>query len=134
MSPEAQAQIDADPKLAKAMVSIKEVLLNAHQGVKDGRYKSLDDAVEAMTGQRPTEVTPPHPPQHGYFASIAPDPKGDGWMCVISDGHPKRGHSPVALLDLDRFRTREDAQAWFERRCVELPWEDQTLTDPVEKL
>lgn len=56
MLPEAQAQIDADPVLAEAMVGLKEAFLNAMQGVEDGRYKTFEDAMEAITGSRPVPI------------------------------------------------------------------------------
>lgn len=122
--PGAQAQVDADPKLAKALGGLKESLLNAMQGVQDGRYKSFDDAMEAMTGSRPEAIPPPHPPRHGYYLATMPNPKGPGFMAVISDGSPQMGHDPVEIMDMDRFDTLEDARAWFEARCVEMPYEN----------
>lgn len=123
MLPEAQAQIDADPALAKALGGLRESLLNAMQGVKDGRYKSFDDAMEAMTGNRPTAIEPPNPPRFGYFLSLGPNPTGDGLMGVISDGTPQRGHSPIEVLDVEIFSTREEAKEWFDSRCMLLPYE-----------
>ena len=51
--PQVQESMDSDPELAKAM---KEFLANVHQAneaVKSGRYESFDDAMEAITGNRP---------------------------------------------------------------------------------
>jgi hypothetical protein len=125
MLPEAQAQIDADPKLKAAMPGFYESMKNAMQGVVDGRYKTFEDAFEAMTGNRPELVEPPNPPRHGYYLSMNRNPKGDGILAVITDGHPRMGHTPVEIMDMDVFKDEAAAKEWFEIRCHVLPYEDR---------
>lgn len=126
--PEAQAQIDADPVLKKALAGLNETLLNAMQGTQDGRYKSFDDAIEAMTGERPEQIAPPNPPKHGYFLSTDISPKNPReLMAVISDGHPQHGHTQIEICDVEFFpigpKAEKQARAWYRRRCRELPWD-----------
>lgn len=45
-----------DPELAAALRELFANMRQAMQSVKEGRYKSLDDAMEAITGQRPTPI------------------------------------------------------------------------------
>lgn len=129
MLPEAQAEIDAaiaeDPELGAAITAFKESAMNAMQGVHDGRYKSFEEAMEALTGQRPELVLPRYETRFGYFLTIGPNPKGDGVMAVITDGSVKQGHVPVHVLDVDIFKTAEDAQMWFKRQCMLEPWADK---------
>lgn len=47
LSPHAQAQVDADPDLAKAMREFSALARQAMQDVEDGRYKSFDEAMAA---------------------------------------------------------------------------------------
>lgn len=125
MMPECEADIAANPELAKAMQGMKEALLNAMQGVKDGRYATFDDAMEALTGQRPIkhEILPRYPLKHGYCLAAGPDPSGDGIMAIISDGHP-RMHADCTILDVTRVKTQQEAEMWFERQCILEPWCD----------
>lgn len=60
-SPAAAAQLaqiaTCDPAAGE---KIKEMLANmrqAHQAVQEGRYASFEDALEAITGERPVPVT-----------------------------------------------------------------------------
>lgn len=57
LDPSVQAQIDADPELAEAFKAFSEAARNAMQGVSDGRYKSFEDAIEAITGSRPEAIS-----------------------------------------------------------------------------
>lgn len=127
--PAMQAQMDADPALAAAMRDMSATMKDAMQGVADGRYKSFDDAMEAMTGSRPEKVQPPHPPKHGYYLSCDKNPKGDGYMAIITDGHPKAGHIDIVIHDMEIFPSVKAARRWYRRRCSELPWEDHTVEE-----
>jgi hypothetical protein len=124
IAPEAQAMIDADPELAKVWRGFSEVMRNAMQGVNDGRYPSFDDAMEAMTGQRPERVAPPNPPKYGYFLSAGGPSNADGVMAMITDGHPKRGHTDFKIMAGKRFKTEAEAEAWFEEVVPSLPWRE----------
>ena len=56
LSDSVQEQMDEDPELAKAM---KEMIANFHQAmdsVKRGQHKTFDEAMEAITGQRPVPI------------------------------------------------------------------------------
>ena len=56
ISDQVQEQMDKDPKLKKVL---GELFANFHQaaaGVQNGQYKSFDDAMEAITGERPKKV------------------------------------------------------------------------------
>jgi hypothetical protein len=130
MLPEAQREIDANPELAKAMPGLAESLKNALQGVKDGRYKSFEDAMQAMTGERPRQIDPPHPPKHGYYLSTMPAKDGDGLIAVITDGHPQKGDKDIEVLDVNRCATQAAARVWYQDRCPMLPWEDRN-SEPV---
>lgn len=51
-----QAQLDADPKMAEAMRGIFASMRQAHADVASGKYAAFDDAMEAITGNRPEPV------------------------------------------------------------------------------
>lgn len=56
LSPEVEAQMAADPELAKVL---KEMFADFHQAahaVKTGQHADFGDAMEAITGQRPERV------------------------------------------------------------------------------
>ena len=58
ISDEVKEQMEKDPELKEVL---GEMFANFHQaadGVKRGQYKSFDDAMEAITGQRPKKVDP----------------------------------------------------------------------------
>jgi hypothetical protein len=61
-APEAEAQIKAliaeHPKAEDEFKGFFAALRQAHQGVQTGRYKSFDDAMEAITGNRPERLDP----------------------------------------------------------------------------
>lgn len=127
MTPEVQAEMDkaiaGDPELGKAITAFKEAAMNAMQGMKDGRYASFEDAMEAITGERPKVVEPPNPPKHGYFSGIGRDPAGDGYLCIITDGNPKdSSHDPITVMDVGRFRTEAEAEVWAKETVSDLPW------------
>lgn len=56
--PDVQAKIDSDPKLASFMKNFQAILHQAHHAVATGQYKTMEDAIEAMTGHRPVKVDP----------------------------------------------------------------------------
>lgn len=123
--PEAKESVEKDPALAKAMTGITEVFKNAMQGVQDGRYKSFEDAVEAMSGIRPEKIEAPNPPKYGYYLSTNKNPKGDGLLAVISDGHPQRGHQDIEICDVEVVKNIKEAKAWYRQRCRDLPWREK---------
>ena len=45
-----------DPKAAEAFRIMMANMRNAHQAWRSGRYPSFEDAVEAITGNRPVKV------------------------------------------------------------------------------
>lgn len=125
MPPDMQAELDANPELAKAMQGMKEAMLNAMQGVEDGRYASFEDAMEALTGHRPVKhvFKQCYETKYGYRYAIGPDPSGDGYMAVISDGDPRQDPECI-ILDVTRVKTREEGEAWANRQIVLEPWVD----------
>ncbi len=52
-SPQVQAQMDNNPDLAEAMRDFLANVRQALNDVKTGKYNSFDDAMEAITGERP---------------------------------------------------------------------------------
>lgn len=56
LSDEVKKQMEEDPDLAEALRDFSAMMRQAMQGVADGKYKSMDDAVEAITGNRPRKV------------------------------------------------------------------------------
>lgn len=56
LSDHVQQQMKDDPEMAKAIREFSAMLRQASYGVSTGQYKSLDDAVEAITGSRPVKV------------------------------------------------------------------------------
>lgn len=117
------------PEIGQAMTAFKENVLNAMQAVHDGRYKTFEDAMEAIGGIRPVRIAPPNPPVHGYYSGIMPDPKGDGYIVVITDGHPHNPeHKPIRVMDTNRLKSREEADAWAAKIVEELPWRTDDAT------
>jgi len=59
-SPEAQASIDRaiakDPSLGDSLRDMFAAMRQAHQAVETGQYDNFADAMEAITGERPTPV------------------------------------------------------------------------------
>lgn len=53
LSDDVKAQMEADPEKAKALRSFMEVLVAAQTGLREGRYKTFDEAMLALTGVRP---------------------------------------------------------------------------------
>ena len=56
-SPQVQAQMDNNSDLAEAMRDFLANVRQALNDVKTGKYNSFDDAMEAITGERPQLVT-----------------------------------------------------------------------------
>ena len=58
ISDQVKEQMEKDPELKKVL---GELFANFHQAadaVKRGQYKSFDDAMEGVTGERPKKVDP----------------------------------------------------------------------------
>lgn len=49
-------QMVKDPALGEALRQMFAAMHQAHQGVIEGRYETFDDAMEAITGNRPKPV------------------------------------------------------------------------------
>ena len=58
LSDKVKAQIIADPKMAETIRNLSAIFRQAGLGIKTGQYKSMDDAIEALTGNRPEPVDP----------------------------------------------------------------------------
>lgn len=56
MAPEVLAQMDKDPEMAKVIREFNAVMHQAMDGVGSGKYASLDDALEILTGSRPEPI------------------------------------------------------------------------------
>lgn len=56
MLPEVQAQLDADPEMAKAVKEFMAMMHQAHHAVQTGQHKTMEDAVEAISGSRPMPI------------------------------------------------------------------------------
>lgn len=52
-------QMEEDPELAKAIREFTAAMRQALHAVETGQHKTLDDAVEAITGNRPVPVDDP---------------------------------------------------------------------------
>lgn len=55
-SEEARAKIASDPELAALMRDLAAQMRQAHWAWQQGHYASFEDAMEAITGTRPTEI------------------------------------------------------------------------------
>lgn len=58
LTPEIQAQMDADPELAKHMREFFANMRQADAAVQNGQYKTMEDAMEAIAGNRPVKIDP----------------------------------------------------------------------------
>lgn len=56
LSPQAQAKIDSDPKLKEAFKGLSATMRQAMQSVKDGKYKTFDEAL-AVLGIEAEKIT-----------------------------------------------------------------------------
>lgn len=55
-APEVLARMEADPKLAEAVRNMTAAMRQARAGVQSGQYKSMEDGIEALTGNRPEAI------------------------------------------------------------------------------
>lgn len=51
-------QMSNDPELAEAMRVFMAVMRQAHDAVQRGQHKTMEDAIEALTGSRPVKLDP----------------------------------------------------------------------------
>lgn len=58
ISDQVRAQMDADAALKAALTELVAIFHQAQQAVDEGRYLTFDDAMFALTGQRPVPVDP----------------------------------------------------------------------------
>jgi hypothetical protein len=62
------------------------------------------------------------------YLTVAPDkrqPQNDGYIAVISRGHPKAGDRTYAVLTVKVVKNEQEAKAWFKRMKIERPWEER---------
>jgi ATP-dependent protease HslVU (ClpYQ) ATPase subunit len=55
---EVKDEIARDPEMAELMADFIAMLHQAHDAVRRGQYKTMDDALEALTGNRPVQIDP----------------------------------------------------------------------------
>lgn len=58
---EVKAKLDADPKMAAAVRDLLAAIHQAHHAVQAGQHKTMEDALEAITGFRPVAIDPDDP-------------------------------------------------------------------------
>lgn len=56
-SPEVLAQMENDPDMAAAIREFSASLRQADHAVKTGQHKTFEDAIEAITGNRPERLS-----------------------------------------------------------------------------
>lgn len=56
LSEQVRAQMAADPELAAAIREMSAIFRQADHAVKTGQHKTFEDAIEALTGERPQPV------------------------------------------------------------------------------
>lgn len=56
MSDQVKDKMAEDPEAAEAIRDFVAILRQASYGVKTGQYKTMDDALEVLTGSRPEAV------------------------------------------------------------------------------
>lgn len=61
--------------------------------------------------------------QDKYYLTTGPNPKGEGYLAVISLGSPQKGDKNVMVCNLKVVATEKDAQAWYAEQMELLPWE-----------
>jgi hypothetical protein len=54
-------------------------------------------------------------------------PQNDGYIAVISRGHPKAGDQNSTVLMVKVVKNAQEAKAWFKRMEIERPWEDPIM-------
>lgn len=55
-SDQVKEKIAEDPEMADFLRDFSACARQAMQGVQDGKYKDFDDAMEAITGNRPVKI------------------------------------------------------------------------------
>lgn len=130
-SPEAQAQFEKMPDDAKAAVrDMSAQLRQAFQDTNAGRYASFEDAIEALTGQKPEPLG--YKWKHGPYVTVSPHPRRPGkWIAILTDGSYHEGHD-VTILTMETLDRKDDARAWMDKMCVEQPWMEDGLLDPAK--
>lgn len=58
IGPEASREMERDPVMAEAMKDLFAAMKQAIHGVETGQYETFEDAMEAITGDRPELVNP----------------------------------------------------------------------------
>lgn len=61
ISNQVKEKMASDPELAAAMREMFAIFHQAFEAVQAGRYKNMEDAIEAITGSRPKPVEPDDP-------------------------------------------------------------------------
>lgn len=116
IKPAVQAMVQECPSLRTTLMM---ALLEAE---KVGRYKVFEgEQVGTVKGKRPNGATPG--PKHGYFLSYGPHPNNpDNVMAVITDGHPKKGHANITVIDIEIFRGDQEDRVhrWFGETSLAL--------------
>lgn len=57
VSPQAQAKVDSDPALAEVMREMMKSFDAAMEALATGKFETFEDAMEAITGQRPKPLS-----------------------------------------------------------------------------
>lgn len=75
LSDQVKQQMAADPELATAMKSFLEVVHTANEGLQSGKYDSFEDAIFALTGERPepVDLDATEDPLEGIFDELFPN-------------------------------------------------------------
>ena len=58
LSDQVKKQIADDPEVAAALREFAAIFRQAEAGVRSGQYKTIDDAMEILTGARPVKTDP----------------------------------------------------------------------------
>jgi hypothetical protein len=59
-----------------------------------------------------------------YLSTMMQDTTGD-ILAVISLGSPQKGDKEVVVCDVERCKTKAEAEAWFRQQMMLKPWEDE---------
>lgn len=57
-SPQVKARMEADAEMAEFVRDFNAKLRQAFYGVQIGQYRSMDEALERLTGSRPQKIDP----------------------------------------------------------------------------
>lgn len=49
-------------------------------------------------------------------------PQNDGYIALITAGHPQFGDEEVTILSVSVVKNMEEAKQWFDKMKVEQPW------------